>query len=371
MKKNKKALAPASATSEFNYFPLAFGVDSDDLTTIPTTATSDNSVSYQNGWTLPYEENQEIVETALDIPRGQMNQLFYQITQAIQQIQQYGYPFWITSAENLSTPFPYPINATVYYNGLLYQNQIANNIATPGEDNSWLLISGSSTGNLPGMITQWAGPVAPSGWAICDGSALLRASYPQLFTNITQTQSGVLTNASNAVTGLTSTDGMYAGMSVEADNIPSGTLIASITNSTAITLSNTATASSTSTITFFYWGNGDGSTTFNIPNKQDRVSAGCGGTSYEGYNGLGQVYGNSTHTLTVPEIPNHQHLPDSAEGANSFMGFGVSGAGNFYGGTNKANVVSYTGGILGYPSEQIAFSITQPTQFNYFIIRLI
>ena len=50
------------------------------------------------------------------------------------------------------------------------------------------------------------------------------------------------------------------------------------------------------------YGNGNGSTTFNVPNLQTRVPVGAG----EGY-GLGAVGGEATHTLTVDEMPSHTH----------------------------------------------------------------
>lgn len=37
---------------------------------------------------------------------------------------------------------------------------------------------------LTGMLVPYGGSSAPTGWLICDGSSLLRASYPSLFTAI-------------------------------------------------------------------------------------------------------------------------------------------------------------------------------------------
>lgn len=51
-----------------------------------------------------------------------------------------------------------------------------------------------------------------------------------------------------------------------------------------------------------YYGEGDGSTTFNVPNLQTRVPVGAG-NGYE----LGSVGGEAEHTLTVGEMPNHTH----------------------------------------------------------------
>ena len=51
-----------------------------------------------------------------------------------------------------------------------------------------------------------------------------------------------------------------------------------------------------------YYGEGDGSTTFNVPNLQTRVPVGAG----DGYN-LGAVGGEENHTLTIEEMPSHTH----------------------------------------------------------------
>lgn len=50
------------------------------------------------------------------------------------------------------------------------------------------------------------------------------------------------------------------------------------------------------------FGNGDGSTTFNLPNLSERSPMGVGGTV-----GLGDTLGEAEHTLTTAEIPAHSH----------------------------------------------------------------
>jgi microcystin-dependent protein len=70
---------------------------------------------------------------------------------------------------------------------------------------------------------------------------------------------------------------------------------------------NGATASRTVYATLFAvcgttYGNGDGSTTFNLPNYQDRVPVGSGATYTRGATG-----GAATVALSAAELPSHQH----------------------------------------------------------------
>jgi len=65
-----------------------------------------------------------------------------------------------------------------------------------------------------------------------------------------------------------------------------------------------------------FWGDGDGTTTFNLPNFIDRSPMGRG--AYD----IGQTAGEFTHTLTTNEIPAHEHYlllrgSGTAGGANN------------------------------------------------------
>lgn len=59
------------------------------------------------------------------------------------------------------------------------------------------------------------------------------------------------------------------------------------------------------------YGEGDGSTTFNVPDLQTRVPVGAG-VDYE----LGEVGGEAEHTLTVNEMPSHKHRWRGFEGSS-------------------------------------------------------
>jgi microcystin-dependent protein len=293
------------------YYVYPFGQNADDLTTIPTIAAGDGSVSYFAGWTDPYELNLLTDPTALPIPRGQMNQLFFDITNNLQEYQQFGVPNWISAADNLGSSFPYAIYARVRYLDVLYENQVAANTATPGTDSTWIVISGATQGVPVGTIIDFASPTAPTGYLNCNGSAISRTTYAGLLAAISFTQTGTLTNTLNTVTGLSDTSNMYVGMPIEGTNIPASTTVASITSGTSITMSHTATGSGASSIKFFPWGNGNGTTTFNIPDARRRTAMGSGGTAsvdpFGVGDNVGQYGGQESHSQTVNELAQHTH----------------------------------------------------------------
>ena len=102
---------------------------------------------------------------------------------------------------------------------------------------------GSATGDtLPiGSITAYGKETAPANWLICDGSAISRKDYADLF----------------AVIGTK-------------------------------------------------YGEGDGSTTFNLPNLKGRVPVGLDSDDTD-FGTIGKTDGEKTHKLIVEEIPSHTH----------------------------------------------------------------
>ena len=99
----------------------------------------------------------------------------------------------------------------------------------------------ASNGVVIGSVQMFAGSVAPSGYLICDGSELSRATYSALFNVIDVT-----------------------------------------------------------------YGNGNGSTTFNLPNLKGKISVGLDSSQTE-FDTLGEIGGAKTHTLTESEMPSHRH----------------------------------------------------------------
>lgn len=76
------------------------------------------------------------------------------------------------------------------------------------------------------------------------------------------------------------------------------------------------------------YGEGDGSTTFNVPNLQTRVPVGAGGEFV-----LGATGGETEHTLTVDEMPSHKHAT-AGYAAGESVGYPVLNAENGHGDPN-------------------------------------
>lgn len=345
-------------TAPYFFYPFAV---SGDLSAIPLPTQPSGSISYQQGYGPDYELDLLTNPNAIPIGRTTMNQLFNDITTLLQQYSQFGTPPFITTAQNQGTPFPYPIFARTYYLGNVYENQVVNNTATPGTDATWLLISGDATGILPGTMLDYAGFTAPPGYLTCDGSAHPRTTYATLMSVITQTQTGTTTNTMNTVSGLTSTAQMYVGMPLESANFPPGTTVFSIVDVNNITASNNATAGGPVSIQFFNWGNGDGSTTFNVPDVRRSTTIGQGGTGSSTPGGVagvvvGESGGEESHMMTVDELATHNHI----------LPVGTSiGSGSALLTTNQTT----TSNIMQNTGSSTPFNVMQPSVITYKIIK--
>jgi microcystin-dependent protein len=142
-----------------------------------------------------------------------------------------------------------PINATNGNVAIAGNTTVGGNLAVTGA----ITVAGGEI--IPaGVIWEYGGAAAPTGWLLCNGAAVSRATYAALF----------------AIIGTT-------------------------------------------------YGSGDGSTTFNVPDRRDRVSVGAGSSYSRGQTGGAVTATTSTDgshnhtgntggtTLTVAQIPGHQH----------------------------------------------------------------
>ncbi|MDN3720108.1 hypothetical protein QW131_15225 [Roseibium salinum] len=122
----------------------------------------------------------------------------------------------------------------------------------------------------------WFSDVAPNQyWLIIkdQNQVFSRALFPQLLDVLAPERTVTITSNLAVVTGIGSDQGLAPGMPVEGTNIPDGTTILSVDGPTQVTLSAVATGPGT-TCRVLRYGNGDGSTTANLPKLAGRYIRG-------------------------------------------------------------------------------------------------
>jgi microcystin-dependent protein len=173
----------------------------------------------------------------------------------------------------------------------------------------WFEVSGDSGSGPTASIISYAGSSAPTGYLLCDGAAKSRTTYAALYA------------------ALGGADSPY--------------------------------------------GQGDGSTTFNVPDLRGRVIAGQDDmgeasanrltTAKSGVNGdnLGATGGSEDHQLTIAEIPSHRHTDSFSQGGNGSGYPGFDGSGD--------KITSGTTGLTGLDGFH---NNVQPTIILNYIIKV-
>lgn len=125
------------------FFRIPFAL-SGNRTPIPDAADANGFVSYIEGYGPDYQRAKTDV-LSKNIERDKMNELFFDITNAIAEIQAQGVPDWITSALNGGSPFSYAKNALVRYtDGNVYMSLVAANTAAPTDLTKWAPLTASA-----------------------------------------------------------------------------------------------------------------------------------------------------------------------------------------------------------------------------------
>ena len=249
--------------------------------------------------------------------------------------------------------------------------------------------TGVGDGNAVGTVLPWSGLTAPNQYVFTYGQELVRTSYPEFYSAITLQTNVICTSSSNTLTGIADTTQIPVGAPVElALCVPPGSTVISKTSGT-VTLNNPANVSLNATARFFPYGNGNGSTTFNVPDLRDMALIGrpnMGGTDrglitsqYFGINpaGLGAVGGVQTATLSVSNLP--PYTPTGAVSLSSVdtvygnltTGLNIQSGITNPGAYNPTNLISQMSAVfIGQPQggTMSPFSLIQPSiTFNYII----
>jgi len=214
---------------------------------------------------------------------------------------------------------------------------------------------------LPGTEIDYVGVGSspPTGWLFPVGQAVSRmGATANLFNAMTATATGN-THSNTTVDGL-STDLRnlgFEGALIEGTGISLGTTIVSINSATSMTISSAASSTSTGiTLRILPYGQGDGSTTFNVPDRRGRIAVvrdNLGGTAagritVNAGTHLATNGGEEQHLLVTAEIPalTHGHTitePNSGQGHQHTVTAALGGAGSVGGGSgNIGNTVITT-----------------------------
>lgn len=159
------------------YFKYTFAVDG-IVTPIPDPTQISNVLSYQQGFSIDYALDPSD-PASLNIPLDQFNQLINDMTGAIQQVQQNGFPIHITAAMNDGSAYAYDANSFVRAtNGSNYYSLIDGNTDVPPSSNWQIFINGNTAGGsiLPGFQTDYWGTSLPAGYVWANGLTIGDAS---------------------------------------------------------------------------------------------------------------------------------------------------------------------------------------------------
>lgn len=155
------------------YFRFPFATTGDKAA-IPDEVQVSGDVSYQEGYGLDYELDPGVEPSAKNIERDKYNAVLYDVTKAIQEYQQTGYPYFITSAQNGGVAFEYQKFATVFYDDgvdiKLYRSRVDANTALPTNATNWQEIGFTSGNNLTLTGAVFEGSVTDGKWVYWDNA---------------------------------------------------------------------------------------------------------------------------------------------------------------------------------------------------------
>lgn len=224
----------------------------------------------------------------------------------------------------------------------------------------------------PGDLKTTARRLPEAGWLACDGSAVSRTTYSDLFAalvpslgtfTVTLASPGVFTLAAH---GLIVGDALYL---TTAGALPTGLaantqyFVVSMPDANTFTLSasrggsaiNTSgSQSGVHTAWFCPYGLGDGATTFNVPSLRGRVMVAAAGSA--GHVDVGALGGNDGVAVAFRR-PKHRHTVNVPSGGQLAKTFNGASAGSATSPTQSAGNVTVGADPTNDPLDAPAYEV--------------
>lgn len=217
------------------YFDTPFGADG-ELASIPDASQVDGSVSYTDGWGVDYT----LINTNPSykaMPWGQFNQLYYDITSAIQVIQQGSPAAFITTSMNGGSPYVYPKGAVVSSGGVSYISLVGSNADTPPSAKWAVSFSGQSGSFTAGHIAVFA----DTNGTVEDGGAVPSYTLPAATSSVlggVKPDGTIITNSAGAITVAKASSTAFGVVEVDNTSITSASGVISAVASVQSTFKN-------------------------------------------------------------------------------------------------------------------------------------
>lgn len=124
------------------FFKNPFG-KSGDRVAVPDDIQLDGSVSFDQGFGYDYSRDLASDPLAKGVPRDQTNQIYYDITKALQEYQTSGIPDYIDPTQNDGTAYAYGKLAVVRYGTSVYVSLKDGNTSLPSVVADWDEVPGT------------------------------------------------------------------------------------------------------------------------------------------------------------------------------------------------------------------------------------
>ena len=232
---------------------------------------------------------------------------------------------------------------------------------------------------LVGTVVSFNGVVVPNGWALANGQALSRTTYPTAFSTLAYTSVSATTALTTTVTITGANTFIQVGWFVGGPNVTCNSTVVSVAANSIVISSAAGTAGAT-TLTIGPYPQGDCSTTFNLPDLIGRLTAGGDGatritpTFCANSGSIGAACGAQSITLVQANLPTNNYTPAGTVTLvpNTILNTGGSSTAGGTAGPSATTTqtATFAGTSTNIGGSATAFNRLNPLMLVYKIIKL-